>query len=87
MFKLRTLLKDATITEFKQWQKCFKAYFKQSKMATGNAILQRSFLDTCIVDDLARIIDKETESTNPITYSGGAHASTMGILDKHFDKP
>ena len=54
-------------------------------MATGNANLQRSFLNTCIDDNLARIIDRETESTNPTTYSGGAEASTIGILDKYFD--
>ena len=84
MFKPRTLLKDANITEYKQWQKRFFAYYEQSKMATGNANLQRSFLNMCI-DDLARIINWETESTNPKTYSGRAEASTMGILDKHFN--
>ena len=52
-------------------------------MATINANLKRSFLDTCMDNNLARIIDRETESANPTTYR--EEASTMGILDKHFN--
>ena len=54
-------------------------------MATGNATLQRSFLDTCIHDDLAAIVDRELDSKHPMTYSVLIRLSTMGILEKHFD--
>ena len=82
LFKPCMLLKDATITEFKQWQQCYRAYFEQSKMATGNANLQRSSLDTCIDDNLVAIVERESDSKNPMTYSIGDRLSTM---EKHFD--
>ena len=50
--------------EFKQWQKLFFAHYEQSKIATGNVNLQRLFHDTCIDDNVTRIIDRETEITN-----------------------
>ena len=63
----------------------FKAYFEQSKLATGNANQQWSFLDTCIDDKLAAIVDRELYHKYPMTYSVGNRPSTMGILEKHFD--
>ena len=85
MFNPKTPLKDATITEFKQSQKHFQVYYEQRRMATGEVNLQRSFLDTCLYDDLIRIIGRETETTNPKMYAVGMEPSTMGILEKHFN--
>ena len=62
-----------------------QSILSKAKMATGNANLQWSFLDTCIIDDLVAIVERESDSKNPMTYSIGDHLSMMGILEKHFD--
>ena len=42
-------------------------------------------MQTCIDDDLTAIVDRESDSKHPMTYSVGNRPSTMGILEKHFD--
>ena len=85
MFKPRTLLHDATLNEFRQWQKCFVEYYQQSNMEEEDANLQRSFINTYLNDDLTNIIDREAANKNPKIYTASPAVSLMGILERHFD--
>ena len=85
IFKPRTLLHYATINEFCQWQKRFKAYYKQSNVEEENPDLHCAFHNTCIDDNLADVIERETASKDARVYNNKSQTPFMKILEKYFD--
>ena len=81
MFKPRMLLHNGSIKEFCQWEKCFGAYCQQNHMDENNLSMQRSFLITCIDDELAAVIHSKHPIEDVKIYNG-----YMGILRIHFER-
>ena len=81
IFKPQTLLHNGSINEFRQWQERFGAYFQQNHIDKNNLLVQRSFLITCIDDELAAVIHSKHPVRDVKIYHGH-----MDTLKKHFER-
>lgn len=87
IFKPRTLLHDATFSEYTQWKTRFRAYYMQNKMEDQIASIHKAFLFTCIDDTLSEIIDLQNPNSTAFIYEEGTtDDSYMNLLDNYFDQ-
>ena len=83
LFKPRTLLHEATMSEFLQWQHKFRAYYTQSKVDLQPAHIHKAFLMTCIDDHLSEFVELQINKDTFI-YPHGDGFCYMATLEQFF---
>ena len=85
IFKPQTLLYDASVNGFRQWQNRFKAYYDQSNVSDQGPALHHTFILTCIDDNLADVIETETTGKDTLVYKSNCVMSYTQILEEYLD--
>ena len=75
IFKTGMLLHKGSINEIRQWQKRFLAYYKQNLVQEDDLPMQRSFLITCLDDELATVIHNQHAQKDVNIY--GVYMNTL----------
>lgn len=87
VYKPKSLLHDASMTEYRQWQNRFRAYYTQSNIKEQPPHIHRAFVMTCIDDNLAELIELHLpQGTAAFIYDDtGDQQTIIHILDTYFE--
>lgn len=85
IYKPRTLLHDATISEYNQWKERFRSYYTQNRIANQAPTTQKSFLITCLDDQLVEVIGINADPQATIFTATFGQQTLIQVLDTHFN--
>jgi len=71
-------------SEFRTWQRQFRAYYSASNMAAAKLVDQQAYLLTCLDSELAKRIIRDSSPTTPVIDGMDGMVTCMSLLGSYF---